>query len=587
MANQPRIKSLAIKRFRGIEVMDWRPNAGINVLLGGGDSGKSTVLHAIALLFSPTNAVQVLETDYFNRSTGEGFSIEAVVDIPLEVGIADFSSLWPWEWDGSAAVLPDPEAEKEPGHPVFRFRVRGTEELELAWEVVQPNAEIAALSTGLRRRIGVVRLANDDRNDRDLRLVTGSALDRLLSKGNLKSRLNKQVAETNLSAALREDETEALEALGTTFKEAGLPHDLGLGLTSSQGLSIGALIGLLADRNGVKLPLASWGAGTRRMSALEVAGVTEAASRLTVIDEIERGLEPYRLRQLLAQLVKDDGQCFVTTHSPVAIKAATKAALWFIDAKGAIGALPAVAIAQQQTRDPETFLAKLPVIAEGVTEVGFLRFLLRNAFIAAPEDHGIRLCDGGGNESMLGLLVALRDAGLMLGAFCDNEGKSTGRWKSVGEGLGARCFQWRTGCLEENVIAHVEDASLFSLARDSEGASGERLRTLADRLGLQAKDEASILGACGAPEQRFSKLRSIIVAAATGDKEGAPDVDTAKDWAKHSRRWFKSEEGGYELGQKMMELGVWPKLEPELLPFVNALRAAFGQPELAPGRLKL
>ncbi|MGY3494392.1 hypothetical protein ACVW1B_003811 [Bradyrhizobium sp. USDA 4502] len=323
------------------------------------------------------------------------------------------------------------------------------------------------------------------------------------------------------------------------------------------------------------------------MSALEVAGVTEASSRLTVIDEIERGLEPYRLRQLLAKLVKDDGQCFVTTHSPVAIKAATQAALWFIDAKGAIGALPSVAIAQQQARDPETFLAKLPIIAEGVTEVGFLRFLLRNAFTAAHEDHGIRLCDGGGNEAMLGLLVALRDAGLMLGAFCDNEGKSTGRWKNVAEGLGSRCFQWRTGCLEANVIAHVEDTSLFLLARDSDGASGERLRTLADRLGLQAKDEASILAACGAPEQRFSKLRSLIVAAATGNKEGAPDVDTGKDWAKHSRRWFKSEEGGRELGRKMVELGVWPKLEPELLAFVNALRAALGQPALATGRLEL
>lgn len=587
MANQPRIASLAIRRFRGIEVLDWRPNAGINVVIGGGDSGKSTVLHAIALLFSPTNAVQVLETDYFNRWTGDGFSIEAVVDIPPEVGIADFSSLWPWEWDGSAAILPDPEAEMELGHPVFRFRVRGTEELELLWEVVQPNEEIAALPTGLRRRIGVVRLANDDRNDRDLRLVTGSALDRLLSKGNLKSRLNKQVAETDLSAALLEDETKALEILGTTFQGAGLPHGLELGLTSSQGLSIGALIGLLADKSGVKLPLASWGAGTRRMSALQVAGVTEAASRITVIDEIERGLEPYRLRQLLAKLVKDGGQSFVTTHSPVAIRATTNAALWFIDAKGAIGALPTAAIAQQQTRDPETFLAKLPIIAEGVTEVGFLRFLLRHAFVAAPEDHGIRICDGGGNESMLGLLMALRDAGLTLGAFCDNEGKSTGRWKSVGEALGPKCFQWRIGCLEENVIAHVEDASLFSLARDPEGASGERLRTLADRLGLQAKDEDSILAACGPHEQRFSKLRSVIVAAATGGKEGAPDNDTAKDWAKHSQRWFKSEEGGYELGRKMVELGVWPKLEPELLPFVNALRAALGQPALADGRLEL
>ena len=589
MAKQPRIKRLTIARFRGIETLDWCPDGAINLLIGGGDSGKSTVLQAIALLLSPTNSVQVLETDYFNRATADGFSIEAVVEIPAEVGIADFQqALWPWDWDGKAAVLPDPNAENEPANPVFRFRIRGTDELELIWEVVQPNEDVVTLSVGLRRKIGVVRLANDDRNDRDLRLVTGSALDRLLSRGNLKSRINKHVSEANLSTALLKEEKDALAGLSATLKQAGLPHDLDLGLTSSQGLSIGALIGLLADRDGVMLPLASWGAGTRRMSALEVAGATEAATRLTVIDEIERGLEPYRLRQLIAKLLKDGNQCFVTTHSPVAIAAATDAALWFMDAKGKIGALPRSKILQQQRRDPETFLAKLPIIAEGLTEVGFLQFLLRNAFVAAPEDHGIRVCDGGGNDAMLGLLVALRDAGLLLGAFCDDEGTAAGRWKGISQALGPRFFQWRIGCLEENIIAHVKDADLLSLAYEPDGAGGRRLRTLADRLGgLPAEGEGGILAACGAVGQRLPKLRAIIVAAATGDKEGAPDEQTGKDWAKHSQLWFKSLQGGRELASRMVELGVWPKLEQELLPFVNALRGTLGQPPLKQGALKL
>jgi putative ATP-dependent endonuclease of OLD family len=184
-------------------------------------------------------------------------------------------------------------------------------------------------------------------------------------------------------------------------------------------------------------------------------------------------------------------------------------------------------------------------------------------------------------------LLALRDAGLVLGAFCDDEGKSPGRWKSIGQALGPRFFQWRSGCLEENIIAHVEDADLLSLAYETDGSGGRRLRTLADRLGLQAKDEASILAACGTAEQRFTKLRSIIVAAAIGDKEGAPDEQTGKDWAKHSQLWFKSMRGGRELATKMVELGVWPKLEQELLAFVNALRATLRQPALAPGMLKL
>lgn len=587
MVEQPRIKYLAISKFRGIDSLEWRPDRRINIIIGGGDSGKSTVLHAVSLLFSPTNTIQVLETDYLNRSTKEGFSIEAVVEIPIEVGISDHQqALWPWEWDGQKAILPDPSHEGRPNQAVFKFRVRGTDELEPVWEVVQPNEDVVAFSVGLRRKIGVVRLANDDRNDRDLRLVSGSALDRLLSKGNLKSRINKQVSDANISDALLKDEKDSLATLGVAMREAGLPYDLDLGLTSSQGLSIGALIGLLASKDGVMLPLASWGAGTRRMSALEVAGATEAATRLTIIDEIERGLEPYRLRQLIAKLTKDGSQCFVTTHSAVAISAATEAALWFMDSKAKIGPLPHDKIANQQRRDPETFLAKIPVIAEGVTEVGFLRFLLRNAFTARPEDHGVRVCDGGGNETMMGLLQGLSEGGLVLGAFCDNEGKSPERWRRISERFGARLFQWRSGCLEENIIAHVRDDQLLALAQEPDGTFGRRMRTLADRLAIKDKDEASILAACGNPERRLAKLRSIIVAAATGNKDGAPDEQTGKEWSKHSQVWFKSLAGGVELGTKMISLSVWPCVEPEILPFINALRATIGDHPLAVGELR-
>ena len=50
------------------------------------------------------------------------------------------------------------------------------------------------LSVSLRRSIGLVRLSGDDRNDRDLRLVQGSALDRLLSDKALRSRLASELA---------------------------------------------------------------------------------------------------------------------------------------------------------------------------------------------------------------------------------------------------------------------------------------------------------------------------------------------------------------------------------------------------------
>jgi putative ATP-dependent endonuclease of OLD family len=101
----------------------------MNLLIGGGDSGKSTLLHAIALLFSPTNAAQVFETDYYNRSLELGFSIEATVSLPTEMELANFQqTLWPWKWNGTDAVLPDPEQEGTSSDPVYIMRVRSTPE---------------------------------------------------------------------------------------------------------------------------------------------------------------------------------------------------------------------------------------------------------------------------------------------------------------------------------------------------------------------------------------------------------------------------------------------------------------------------
>ena len=73
------IRKLTIQRFRGIEKFSWRPEPGMNVILGGGDVGKTTVLEAIALLLSPSNASVLSESDYWQRDSTQEFVIEAVM----------------------------------------------------------------------------------------------------------------------------------------------------------------------------------------------------------------------------------------------------------------------------------------------------------------------------------------------------------------------------------------------------------------------------------------------------------------------------------------------------------------------------
>ena len=242
-----------------------------------------------------------------------------------------------------------------------------------------------------------------------------------------------------------------------------------------------------------------------------------------------------------------------------------------MDTAGIIASLPRHKISRQQTRDPETFLARLTIVAEGVAEVGFTRALVERAIPGALHERGIWITDGQGNQSSLDLLEALAEGGLKFGGFVDNEGTSPMRWAALRTKLGNLLFQWPTGCLEENIIKLVPPDRLEEFIKDpNDEHTGDRMRTLAERLGLQEKDFATI-------ESKARDLVALMIGAATGrvpvDKCDAADSEK-KALRKHAMHWFKSFNGGRELTQKIFDFGIWPKLRAQLLPFLNAVRKA-------------
>jgi len=219
------IYALTIERFRGITSLKWKPSRGVNVILGGGDVGKTTILEAIALLLSPVNPTTLSDPEYHDRDIEAGFSIEAVLSLPAGAGISrQMKPSWPWEWSGEEATVPSLEHDgKRAGEPVYRVRVRGTEDLELAYEIVQLDGSADSFPVALRRAIGLVRLSGDDRNDRDLRLVQGSALDRLLSDKGLRSRMASELAKNDVKNELTTDAYTSLKNLDAAFKRESEP----------------------------------------------------------------------------------------------------------------------------------------------------------------------------------------------------------------------------------------------------------------------------------------------------------------------------------------------------------------------------
>jgi len=576
-ARAPTILKLTIERFRGIQRLEWWPTSGLNVILGGGDVGKSTILDAIALLFSPTNTSVISDADFWARKPEDEFCIEAIISIAPGTGInQQTKNAWPWHWDGKEAQLPDLEAEGAT-IPVYRVRVRGTSEFDLAYEVVQPDGNANHFSTAVRRAIGLVRLGGDDRNDRDLRMVQGSALDRLLSDRTLRSRLTDALADTDVQSHLKGDAKKKLDDLDASFKQKALPSDLKLGFTGSQGFTIGALLGLTASKVETQLPLSNWGAGTRRLAALEIAAAQQGELPIVLIDEMERGLEPYRQRMLVADIEGRRSQTFLTTHSAAVLGALSRAQIWYLDAFGKIGALKSSVVAPHQMRDPELFLSRLTIVAEGKTEVGFVRHLLEKNISPAPLNFGLLVADAVGHESALSLLEALAAGGMAFGAFVDNENLHPTRWKSVADKIGPLFFQWSETSTEATIIKLVTAEQLQQLIEDPTGdLTGERLRTLADRIGIAEKSFDAISKA--APN-----LHDLIIQAATGsipDSERDADKPRKKALQKHGQCWFKTDDGGRELAAKMATLGILPQLESQLLPFINALRAVLGQSAL-------
>jgi len=206
MAEKFSIKRLQISRFRGIEKISWNPDPGFNLILGGGDCGKSTILDALGLLFSPTSSFTLSEADYWMREVSKGFEIVATVEISADFGFSPGSRiLWPWEWNGAEAVQPSDEPSDNPSNAsgVFKIGVFASDGFDLTWEIIQPDDSREHFSVGLRRKFGAIKLSGDEKSDRDLRLVYGSALDRLLSDHSLRSKITTEISKGSLKDHLR------------------------------------------------------------------------------------------------------------------------------------------------------------------------------------------------------------------------------------------------------------------------------------------------------------------------------------------------------------------------------------------------
>lgn len=552
------IRSLNIRRYRGIENFTWRPGPGVNCLIGPGDSHKSTVLAAISLLLAPYPLGPCSEFDYFQRRIADGFEIEAYIgnlDLQLLGTEQRVPHLFGWQ---NNAPVPLPEGEAE---PVLRCQVRGNQDLELVYELpIQGADPMPPFSSGLRRKLMLARLAGEERATRDLRLGVGSLLDRHLKTRDMRASVHQTIAAATNELEVPAPAAAALTLIRETFRTAGLPTDIHLGLVPTQGVGLVGMVALVSGANvGEAIPLANAGTGTKQLALLSLSAALAGIAPILVIDEPERGLEPYRQRKVAKRLIElagPSGQVFLTTHAPSILEALPPDAIWRMRSNAEPLRFDGDALGKLLHTDPEAFFAPFPILCEGATEVGLLEALLPALINRDLDAIGVRLVDGGGQPKVLDIADRFIAAAIACAAFLDNEDVHRGRRRNINQEC--TCLIWDGAInIEDAVCKWLPRNALFDLLQDAAQASGIDVRHLEDQVHLSIQEAHRL----GGPRD----LRSANYDDAT--------IRSAFYAAMHGRSWFKSKEGGRILGHALARLGMPSAIQGHLEDFGQRLRA--------------
>ncbi|MEE4431025.1 AAA family ATPase, partial [Klebsiella pneumoniae] len=69
------VRVLEIDNFRAVKALRWLPGAGVNCLIGPGDSGKSTILDAIDLCLGARRSLSFTDADFHALDFGHPIRI--------------------------------------------------------------------------------------------------------------------------------------------------------------------------------------------------------------------------------------------------------------------------------------------------------------------------------------------------------------------------------------------------------------------------------------------------------------------------------------------------------------------------------
>ncbi len=135
-----RVRHIKIQNFRCIRDFEWRPAAGINCLVGPGDTGKSSILDAIDFCIGARRTLSFTDADFYRLNVAEPLIITVTVG-ELDDALKSMEAYGAYLRSFNAAtgeIEDEPEAAAE---TVLSVRLKVGSDLEPIWTLVSDRAE--------------------------------------------------------------------------------------------------------------------------------------------------------------------------------------------------------------------------------------------------------------------------------------------------------------------------------------------------------------------------------------------------------------------------------------------------------------
>lgn len=459
-----RIDNLKVRNFRGIQTadIDFSEYQRLVCIIGPGDSTKSTVLQAIEYALYPNYGLLLNDSDFYNNDIS--------TPIVIEVTVSEICDALISEEKYGLYLRGDISQDDDEPQSVPRLTVRLTvdQTLDPKWEVVCNRKEPKTISYRDRRRLCICTVG--DSCSSDLAWGRGSVLNFYADAGTAARQIQTSAQRAAVGGATQSEDLNAgctaivkVAKLFGVITSGDITNQLMFG-TAYSASSIGVFDG--------NVPLKLKGQGSQRLLSIGLNAIAEDNASILLLDEIECGLEPYRIRNLINTLhfqKSQYGQVIFTTHSPISVAECKASELMLIrSADGVTSANKPVfhddavdnGIQAIIRKKPEAMLSRRIIVCEGKTECGFMYAIddfLESKNLPRFAACGVSwVCGDGSNQYDLVEKFCL--LGFQVALFCDSDRPED---KVKIERLNSRnikCFQWDEGfCIETQIFRDSND----------------------------------------------------------------------------------------------------------------------------------